>query len=242
MIAALSTVPTGPLWLLGVLVLLIAGFALGHYDARRAGRMPKIAQLPQTVLLIVFAAIAWIVVANGTPFAALGALVCVGVACGFVGDLFMANVFRQKNYVLLGMVAFGIGHVSYILGFREIAVRFGLHDLGRYVVAFGFTWLLALVLWFILIRKPGAGVMQYATLGYALFLASMAGFALGLALQQSAFLPLAVGAILFLVSDALLAARLFAGLTFPYAGDLIWLTYIAAQALIVSVVPLAVSL
>jgi hypothetical protein len=228
-------------FLLPILALLIAGFAFNRYDAARAGRMPKITELPQTALLIVFAAIVWITLPGASGLNSVAALLCIGVAFGFLGDLFMANVFRQENNVLSGMVTFGIGHVLYILAFREIAVRFGLHDTGRYALALGFTWLLAVVLWFILIRSPRAGGMQYAALAYALFLASMAGFALGMALQNGALLPLALGAILFLLSDALLAARLFAGRRFRYIGDLIWLTYITAQVLIVAITPLALA-
>jgi hypothetical protein len=230
------------LLMLPIVALLIGGFALNRYDTTRAGRMPKITELPQTALLVVFAAIVWITVPGGPPLKAVAALLCIGVAFGFLGDLFLANVFRQKNYVLFGMIAFAIGHILYILAFRELAVRSGLHDVGLYALALGFTWLLAAVLWFILVRKPNGGPMQYAALAYALFLASMAGFALGLALQHGALLPLAIGAILFLVSDTLIAARLFAGRTFAYIGDLIWLTYIAAQVLIVTVTPFALAL
>ena len=58
-------------------------------------------------------------------------------------------------------------------------------------------------------------------------------YATGLALQVSAFVPLAIGAALFLLSDLILAAELFNGRSFPLIGDVIWLTYGPAQALIV---------
>lgn len=230
------------LLLIGVAVLLIGGFAFNRYNTERLGRMPKLTELPQSVLLIALAVIVWLTAAQGTSLATLGLLVAIGMALGFIGDLFMANVFKQENHVLFGMLAFAAGHVFYMLGFREIAVHFGLHDLGAYALALVLTWGIALVLWFTLIRKPGGDVMQYAALGYALFLASMAGFALGLAFQQGAFLPLAVGALSFLLSDALIAARIFADRRFAYMGDVIWATYILAQALIVTAVPVALAL
>ncbi len=230
------------LLLIGVGALLIGGFVFNPYNTDRLGRMPKITELPQSVLLIALAVIVWLTAARDTPLATLGLLVAVGMALGFVGDLFMANVFKQENHVLFGMLAFAAGHVCYMLGFREIAVHFGLHDLASYALALVLTWGVALVLWFTLIRKPGGDVMQYAALSYALFLASMAGFALGLALQQGAFLPLAIGALSFLVSDALIAARIFAGRSFAYLGDVIWATYILAQTLIVTAVPVALAL
>jgi hypothetical protein len=230
------------LLLLGILALLVGGFILNRYDNERAGRVPKSMELPQSALLVVLAAMVWATAARPTSLSTLGALVCAGIACGFVGDLFMANSFKQKNSVLSGMAAFGIGHVLYILAFRELAVQFALHDLSRYALALLITWAAAMILWFILVRKPDGGAMQYAALAYALFLASMAGFALGLALQYRTFLGLAVGAILFLLSDTLIAARLFAGRVFLYMGDAIWGTYILAQALIVLVMPLTLTL
>jgi hypothetical protein len=72
-----------------------------------------------------------------------------------------------------------------------------------------------------------------AALLYALLLAGTAGVATGLALQTPAFIPVAVGAALFLASDLILAGELFNGLSFPLIGDVVWLTYGPAQALIV---------
>ena len=76
-------------------------------------------------------------------------------------------------------------------------------------------------------------VLHYAALPYALLLASTAGFATGLALNISAFIPLALGCALFLLSDLLIAARLFSGVFFPLIDDVVWLTYGPAQMLIV---------
>ncbi len=227
----------GQLLLLIIVALLITGFVLNRYDAKQQGRMPKSVELPQSALLVVLSVLIWATAARDTGFATLALLISIGMAFGFLGDLFMANVFRQSNPVLFAMIVFAVGHIMYVLAFREIALHFGLLDLSRYVVALGLTWLLALVLWFFLIRNPKGSAMQYAALVYALFLASMAGVALGLSLQQQAVVPLAIGAILFLVSDALLGARLFGKRTFPYMGDIIWVTYIAAQMLIVSTTP-----
>ena len=54
-----------------------------------------------------------------------------------------------------------------------------------------------------------------------------------LALQAPGLWPLAVGGVLFLISDTILAARRLAGAAFPLVEDLIWLTYGPAQACIV---------
>jgi len=231
------------LLILVIAALLIGGFALHTYDTERLGRMPRRTELPQSFLLILLAIIVWLAAARDTPFNTLSLFMLVGIIFGFLGDLFMANVFNQENHVLFGMGAFALGHVFYMLGFRELALHFGLHETGAYLAALVFMWVLALAIWAWLVRNPsGETFMQYAALAYALFLASMAAYAGGLALQQGAFWPLAIGGALFLLSDALIAARLFGGQHFAYLGDVIWTTYILAQVLIVTVVPAALAL
>jgi hypothetical protein len=232
----------GLLVIIGLLVL--GGFFLNPYDAAQQARIPKTFELPQTALLIVFTLV-MVATAVTTPalnaFAPLSICIAIGVTLGFLGDLAMADVFKlgAPNYVMLGMGAFAVGHVLYSAGFWEIARRFELFDLRAYVLAALITWSLAGILWVVLVRQPDGGVLQYIALGYALFLASMSAFALGLAFQNPTFYPLAVGAALFMFSDTLIAAKLFSGRTFPYHGDVVWVTYIVAQILIVSVVPIA---
>lgn len=222
--------------------ILVISFVLGRYDQRRRGRMAKITQLPQSALLTVLALIVWWTVDQRAFSMPLTLFTLLGISCGFLGDLFMANVFRQRQHILFGMIAFGIGHIFYMLGFREIAVWLNITHFGVYFPALLATWLVAVILWAILVRKPQGNSLQYAALGYGLFLATMGGYAVGITLQRTEFLPLAVGGVLFLLSDTLIAAELFADRGFPYIGDVIWTTYIVAQVLIVLSTPFALSL
>ena len=70
-------------------------------------------------------------------------------------------------------------------------------------------------------------------LPYALLLATTAGLAGGVGLQAGRFIPVAVGGLLFLTSDLILAAQLFNQAYFPWISDWVWLTYGPAQMLIV---------
>jgi len=224
--------------LLIVAALGIGGFIFSHYEIARLGRLPKSFQLPQSFLLALLTLIVWLGAALNSPSAPQAGFICVGMTCGFVGDLFMANVFKQKHSVEFGMAAFAVGHVCYMLAFREIAVRLALHNLELYALALAITWMTAFVLWWFLVRNPGGSSLQFVALGYSLFLASMSGYALGLAFQTPHFLFLAIGTLLFLFSDSLIAVRLFTKRSFQYMGDVIWITYILAQVLIITVVPL----
>lgn len=222
--------------------LLVISFILGRYDQRRRGRMAKITQLPQSALLMVLALLVWWTTNRHAFSMPLTLFTLLGISCGLLGDLFMANVFRQRQHLLLGMIAFGIGHIFYMLGFREIAVSLNITQFRVYFPALLAAWLAAAVLWALLVRNPEANGLQYAALGYGLFLATMGGYAVGIALQRTEFVPLALGSMLFLLSDTLIAAELFAERGFPYIGDVIWTTYIAAQVLIVLSTPFALSL
>ena len=153
---------------------------------------------------------------------------------GFVGDLFMAKLLPLRPYVLGGIASFGLGHVAYIGGISFLT-RLAALDSPTPRWAALLVWLcVGLIAWYVVIfRGQKHTPLHWAALPYALLLSGTAGVATGLALQQAAFVPLAVGAALFLLSDLILAAQLFNGASFPLIQDVVWLTYGPAQALIV---------
>jgi hypothetical protein len=184
----------------------------------------------------VLAAWCWCWAARNGPAARFGVWVALGMTLGFVGDLFMAEVVPLPQPVLGGMAAFGLGHLAYIAA----AVSFGnRHDLADPVARWGAwsAWLLiGVVGWYFVVMWGGRPTgLHWAALPYALLLASTAGCATGLAVQQPAFVPFAVGAALFLLSDLILAGQLFNHYQFArvHVNDVVWLTYGPGQLLIV---------
>ena len=81
--------------------------------------------------------------------------------------------------------------------------------------------------------------LRYGALVYSLLLSSMSGLAGSLAARDRRYAPLALGGVLFLLSDLILAGELFGKAHFPGVGDVVWLTYITGQALIVGGMGLA---
>jgi hypothetical protein len=224
-------------WLLALLALwaalLFGGFAFGRPNATGTRRMPTWTRIASSLALVI-AAWSWYVFTRETAIDTYSLLIALGMSLGCLGDIFLAELLPLKQPVLAGIAAFGLGHVAYIAAILSFSNAHGLDAPGPRWGA-EIVWLLVgLIAWYLVVYRGGkASTLHYAALPYALLLASTAGFATGLALQASAFIPLALGAALFLLSDLILAAQLFNNRTFPLIGDVIWLTYGPAQALIV---------
>lgn len=225
------------LWLTALLALwaalLFGGFALGKPDADPTRRMPRWTRIGSSLALVI-AAWSWAIFTRETAVSGYAPSIAAGMTLGFVGDLFMAKLLPLRQYVFGGIASFGLGHVVYIGGMSALAARAGL-DAPTPRWAALIAWLcVGLVGWYVVIfRGQEHTPLHWAVLPYALLLSGTAGVAAGLALQDAAFVPLAVGAGLFLLSDLILAAQLFTGARFPLIQDAVWLSYGPAQMLIV---------
>ena len=207
---------------------LLLGLAFGKRDAQGVNRIPKPARLLSSALVLACA-----LLQRRSGRGQLG-LVAAGMGCGFAGDVIMAEVVPLPEHVLFGMLTFGVGHGCYIKSFADRARLAGRASPRVYLQAFGAAWLVALLGWLGLVRSPKVGAaLNYGALAYALLLASMTGSAAALAAHDRRYLGPAIGSGMFLLSDLLLASRLFRGAHFEQIGDVVWLTYIAGQALIV---------
>jgi hypothetical protein len=222
-------------WLIGLLLLwaalLFGGFLFGPQLNNR--RMPTWTRMASSLTLVA-AALSWLALGYGGANGRFLLLLAVGMGCGFLGDLWLAGLLPGGRNVLAGMAAFGLGHVLYISVFWQAGNAYGLDGAAARWGALAVWLLIGLAGWYLMVfRGAEAGVLHWAALPYALLLAGTAGVASGLALQNGVFVPLAVGAALFLLSDLILAGEMFSGLRFRLIGDVVWLTYGPAQMLIV---------
>ena len=115
------------------------------------------------------------------------------------------------------MGAFGLGHVAYIAAGILYGNQHGLAEAGTRYGMWAIWLVVGLIGWYLAVfrgQKKHSG-LHWVALPYALLLASTAGVATGLAVQDPALWPMAVGAALFLVSDLILAAHLFNGRFLP---------------------------
>jgi uncharacterized membrane protein YhhN len=219
-------------WLLALLVVwaaLLLGSVMASFLSRQSWqRMTTWLRLASSAILVL-AAWSWYVVARDTPGVAMFALlVALGMTLGLVGDLLLADALPVTQGFLAGMAAFALGHIAYIIAILSLTPQV------QWAVA-GIALLVGLTGWYLVVFRGGKDsmILRWAALPYALLLATTAGVAVGLAIQTPAFLPLALGAALFLASDLLVAGEQFGRMRFPHIGDAVWLTYGPAQMLIV---------
>ncbi|GIW01221.1 lysoplasmalogenase [Roseiflexus sp.] len=210
-------------------LVMLAGLATGNCgDARN--RIPLPLRMLSSLLVWFAALLLW----RSADLAVRrqAALAAAGMGCGFLGDLIMARVIPLPEHVISGMLTFGAGHGCYIGATAgHLAQRGALKAASAPLLA---SWLIGAIGWYFVARNPAkSGVLNGAALAYALLLASTSGMGAALAMRDSRYLSLALGGVLFFISDLILAGELFRDLFFPHIGDAIWLTYLTGQGLIV---------
>lgn len=151
--------------------------------------------------------------------------ILIALFFGFLGDVFL--LFNGKFFAL-GLAAFLIGHVFYIIAFLTAASPFR--------CSFWFILLAIpyLIYGYILYRKllPNLHEMKIPALLYLLFILAMSYTSLTLLFSHGALMLLPViGSLLFIASDSILALCAF-GAGAKKAEWLVMPTYIAAQFLI----------
>jgi uncharacterized membrane protein YhhN len=181
-------------------------------DARRATYLFK----PLTTLLILSLALQ----APGAP-GAYQALIAIGLAFSLAGDVLLM---LPSNRFVAGLVSFLVAHLWYLAAFVSVD-GFGLSLLALPCAAY-FAVLLAILL-------PHTGRMKLPVIAYGLAIVAMAWQALerGARAQTTGAWLAAAGAVLFVVSDSVLAYNRFVR-GFRAAHAVVLGTYYLGQSLI----------
>ena len=146
----------------------------------------------------------------------------------WAGDIFLLFEERGSNFFLFGLSAFLVAQVFYIVFFHNIRMR-------EYIRGNALLLLLVIVYYSVLINvlSPYLGNMKLPVRIYGVVLSFMVMLAMHTMLgkNKKAALWMTMGAILFVVSDSLLAFNKFFS-PFNNAGVIIMLTYGLAQLFI----------
>lgn len=146
----------------------------------------------------------------------------------WIGDIVLLFANQGELYFIVGLVAFLISHVFYIVLFNKQTVTKSISN----KISFGAGIGLILLYFFGMITTlgPKLGPLTVPVVVYAIVISSMLYFALKGSYQWNAipYQSVLVGALFFIASDSILAFNKFYQ-PIPYASFLIMITYLAAQ-------------
>lgn len=166
-----------------------------------------------------------VLAATDTPYARW---IIVGLALGVVGDLALLG--RAKRAFIAGLIAFLFGHLAYVVAMAQVVAP------ARWLASAQFTALVPVAIAALAIAKlwPHVGALRVPVIAYVLAIVVMVIGAFAVmhagALPYESRYRLAVGAVLFFVSDLAVARDKFLvqsianrafGLPAYYAGQLL---------------------
>lgn len=159
-------------------------------------------------------------------------LLMAALIFSWMGDTLLLFVYKSQMYFILGLLAFLIAHILYILLFRKMmdsAPKNSKKDMLVYAV----VAIYGLTLMYILF--PVLGEMRIPVIVYAFVICAMLVHAVwaSRSMTEQTGKQLVTGAILFVISDSILALNKFY-IPFSSASFLIMLSYLFAQYSIAS--------
>jgi uncharacterized membrane protein YhhN len=150
----------------------------------------------------------------------------------WIGDVILLFADQGEIYFILGLVAFLVSHVFYIVLFSKQSISKTINN----KISFGAATGLILLYFFGMITTlgPQLGPLTVPVVIYAVVISTMLFYALKGSFQWNAipYQSVLIGAIFFISSDSILAFNKF-DQPIPQASFLIMITYLAAQFCIV---------
>lgn len=212
----------------------LAAFALGRMNEDRSRKSIPWLQRSTSLQLVVIATVVAVTRSPGSLLGTFAWLIAGGMAVSFGADLVMASRIPSPARVVLGMLIFAIAHSLYIAGMLTGPAQQAQLGPGLFLATELALLAAGIMIWARFIREPReSAVLNIGSLGYLMFLATMAALATALCLGDSRWWALSIGGLLFLASDAVLGNQLFRRNLWPYSSDVVWGLYIAGQAGIV---------
>ena len=212
------------MWIAPPLILVFISTAGCIWFAYHGPRWMFYVLKPLTMVLICLTAIM-----GGNSLPVYKMLIIGGLVCSLAGDIFFM---LPSDRFLAGLSAFLLAHLCYITAFAS-----GIISLSWWPLIPLIIW----GIWFYLFISPALGKLKTPVIIYIVIISIMTWLAWERWIQtgQTGTLLVLIGAVLFAISDTILAANRFKG-TFKPAQALNLATYFAAQFLIASSVGMLV--
>ena len=159
-------------------------------------------------------------------------LLVIAILFCWAGDVLLMFTENNELFFLLGLAAFLIGHIFYMLTFNKMADK---NSIGKPLQPLFYLIPLLFALSLLIVLFPNLGEMKVPVIVYATVISLMCVAAMRRwqRTDTSSFVTVLTGAVLFIFSDALIAINKF-HTPFNSASLLIMITYIVAQYLIIT--------
>lgn len=181
---------------------------------------------PLVILIVYFV----YVVAQSGKYPFVPVLIGAGLVLGLLGDIFLIN---EKRFFLPGLVSFLSGHICYVIAFAKAPQGAG-RGIGLILlVSLAFIPFIGFFVIFVKAMEKSARKQFLAAIAlYFIVIGAMFVSAISLDIYRGASLPLyAIGAVLFCISDSILAWTLFVKET-KVTASLVLIAYFSAQIFI----------
>ena len=159
-------------------------------------------------------------------------LLLTALTFSWIGDVILLFANKGEIYFILGLVAFLVSHVFYIVLFSKQAISKTIKN----KISFGAGIGLIVIYFLMMISTlaPKLGSLTVPVVIYAVVISTMLFYALKGSFQWNTipYQSVLIGAVFFISSDSILAFNKF-DQPIPYASFLIMITYLAAQFCIV---------
>ncbi len=159
-------------------------------------------------------------------------LLLTALTFSWIGDVILLFADKGEIYFILGLVAFLVSHVFYIVLFSKQTISKTIKN----KISFGAGIGLIVIYFLMMISTlaPKLGSLTIPVVIYAVVISTMLFYALKGSFQWNTipYQSVLIGAIFFISSDSILAFNKF-DQPIPYASFLIMITYLAAQFCIV---------
>ena len=146
-------------------------------------------------------------------------LVAAALTFSAIGDVMLA---LEPAQLPLGITAFAVAHLIYGLLFLGRIRHSGTRGLAGLILAGGVAIAgIAMLVWL----QPDMGDLRVPATAYNAIIITMAVLAL---VSRAPWIAV-IGALLFVLSDSLIALDLFKGIDPAWRGPAVWITYVVAQ-------------